>query len=84
MTEVFRWKYAALRIAGFRGDSRKWEMGEWRYLLLTEGTLTRQALRSVKDQMPDWNRVNALHCTASCRTADPDWSLFTLEHLFIN
>lgn len=27
VTEVFRWKYAALRIAGFRGDSRKWVNG---------------------------------------------------------
>lgn len=42
-------------------------MGEWHYLPLTEGTLARQAVKFVKEQMPDWNRVNALHCTASCK-----------------
>lgn len=84
VSEVFWRRCSILRIARFlccRGDSRKREMGEWRYLPLTGAILTRQAVQSVKEQMRDWNRANALNCTASCSMANPDWSPFCFRAL---
>ncbi len=82
---VFFWRqHGILGIASFLcygGDGRKWVMGEWRYLPLTGAILTRQAVQSVKEQMRDWNRANALNCTASCNTASPDWSPFCFRAL---
>lgn len=69
------------RFLYYVGDSRKREMGEWRYLPLTEAILTLQAVESVKEQMWDWNRANALHCTTSCGVVSPDWSLFCFRAL---
>lgn len=81
----FFWRqYGILGIARFLcygGDGRKWVMGEWCYLPLTGAILTRQAVQSVKEQMRDWNRANALNCTASCSTASPDWSPFCFRAL---
>lgn len=66
---------------GFMLCRRKQEVGEWLYLPLTEAILTQQAVQSVKEQMRDWNRANALHCTTSCSMVSPDWSLFCFRAL---
>lgn len=84
VTEVFWRQYSiehTRNCKGFMLCRRKQEVGEWRYLPLTEAILTRQAVQSVKEQMRDWNRANALHCTTSCSMVSSDWSLFCFRAL---